>query len=350
MKNRRIQGLDLARFFAFAGMVVVNFQVVMRAPQSPSISFLADILAFLEGKAAATFVVLAGIGVSLAYQQSVSDHFHAIMLKRAGFLLGVGLVNMLVFDADIIHYYAFYFAIGIWLLPLSRKALLGATSAIILTSPALMLVFNYDAGWDWNTLSYSGFWTPMGFISNLFFNGWHPVVPWLAFFSFGIFLAKLDLSTSANAIRMAIFGTAGLMIVTLLSAVSVNVLTTNIGADAAAIFSTSPIPPGPLYMLNGISTAMLVIGFCLMLPKAIYQNTLIKTLCQTGQQTLTLYIAHIVIGMSMLETFGLIGTTTAPIALWAAIEFVVISAIYVYFWRKRFQRGPLEEIMRRIAS
>lgn len=350
MKHRRLHGLDLARFFAFAGMVIVNFQVAMLAPNTSATGLLEHALILLEGKAAATFVVLAGIGVALAYGTKSSDGFSTVMLKRAAFLLLLGLINMMIFEADIIHYYAFYFVFGIWFLPLNKSALLIATTVIILTFPALMLWFNYDTGWDWNTLSYSGFWTINGFATNLFFNGWHPVVPWLAFFTFGMFLAKLDLANPKVGRNITTIGFVGTIAIPLLSQTITQFATPVIGADAATLFATSPIPPGPLYMLNGLAAAMLVIGLCLMLPNALYQNTLVKTLCQTGQQTLTLYFAHILIGMSILEMLKLIGTVNAAVALWAAIEFVVASAIYVYIWRKKFKRGPIEELMRRITG
>ena len=40
------------------------------------------------------------------------------------FLLVLGLLNMLIFDADILHYYAFYFFFGVLLLPLGNRALI----------------------------------------------------------------------------------------------------------------------------------------------------------------------------------------------------------------------------------
>ena len=60
-RTGRLEGLDLARFFAFVGMVIVNFTIVMGAEgmgaeggEGP----LAWFTLALEGRAAATFVVL----------------------------------------------------------------------------------------------------------------------------------------------------------------------------------------------------------------------------------------------------------------------------------------------------
>ena len=350
MAPQRLSGLDLARFFAFFGMVIVNFQVVMFSGEDTARDFLNSALVFLEGKAAATFVVLAGVGVTLAYQRTTTKTFHTTMLKRAAFLMVIGLINMSIFEADIIHYYAVYFAIGMWLLSLSKRSLLAITLFIVFAFPVLMLLLDYDAGWNWSTLNYDGFWTYAGFFRNLFFNGWHPVIPWLAFFSFGIFLAKLDLANKQNAQRIVVVGISGMVVIPMLSEVLVGAMVPILGQDTATVFATSPIPPGPLYMLNGASTALCVIGACLLVPEKAYQSDLLKTLCHTGQQTLTLYFAHILIGMGIVEALGLVEKTSTTIALWAAIEFVAASILFTYLWRKNFKRGPIEALMRRTTG
>ena len=117
----RLDGLDLARFLAFAGMVIVNFKVVTGAGDATAGTAAAGALGILvgalEGRAAATFVVLAGVGLGLAGLREINSTT-AVTIRRAVFLLVVGLVNALVFEADIIHYYAFYFLVGVFLLPL----------------------------------------------------------------------------------------------------------------------------------------------------------------------------------------------------------------------------------------
>jgi len=180
---QRLDGLDLARYLAFVGMVIVNFKIVMGAENEQGL--LASLTAMLEGRAAATFVVLAGIGLGLAARRAASPTI-ATTLKRALFLLVIGLLNMTVFEADILHYYAFYFVFGAVLLPLSTRWLIGAILGLNALFLAMVVLLNYDAGWEWESYSYSGFWTPAGFVRNLFFNGWHPVVPWLGFLLFGV--------------------------------------------------------------------------------------------------------------------------------------------------------------------
>ena len=63
-RRSRLDGLDVARYLAFVGMVIVNFKIAMGASDDGGI--LGILTGALEGRAAATFVVLAGIGLGLA--------------------------------------------------------------------------------------------------------------------------------------------------------------------------------------------------------------------------------------------------------------------------------------------
>src|SRR5437763_250264 len=60
----RIQGYDVARALAILGMVVVHFGLVVAGPATKS-GWLAALLRFLDGRAAALFVALAGVGLTL---------------------------------------------------------------------------------------------------------------------------------------------------------------------------------------------------------------------------------------------------------------------------------------------
>lgn len=66
--DRRMHGLDLARYLALAGMVLVNFRLAMAVPAEGD-GWLAGFFHLLEGKASATFVTLAGLGLVLATQR-----------------------------------------------------------------------------------------------------------------------------------------------------------------------------------------------------------------------------------------------------------------------------------------
>ena len=189
--KKRIIGYDLARSIAIIGMVVVNFKVVMGAEQNGS-AWLIDLVGLLDGRAAATFVVLAGVGLSLMSHEgrTMGDHDRLVqdrrtLLKRALFLFIVGLLYTPVWPADILHFYGVYIAIAAFLLATPARKLWGYSGALVLAFVVLFFALNYEQGWDWKTLEYDGFWSPGGMVRHLFYNGFHPVIPWLAFLLIG---------------------------------------------------------------------------------------------------------------------------------------------------------------------
>ncbi|NIW14537.1 MAG: DUF1624 domain-containing protein, partial [Candidatus Thorarchaeota archaeon] len=60
----RIIGYDLARAVALLGMLLVNFSVLLGNGTSDP-TLLDHLIEMIRGRAAATFVVLAGVGLSL---------------------------------------------------------------------------------------------------------------------------------------------------------------------------------------------------------------------------------------------------------------------------------------------
>lgn len=348
MSGQRLHGLDLARYLAFVGMVIVNFKIVMGADASGD-GLLGLFTRALEGRAAATFVVLAGVGLGLAALRSDQGQTVAVTLKRAAFLLVIGLLNTLIFDADILHYYAFYFLFGVFCLPLSSRTLVALIAAVNLVFLVMLLTLDYDAGWNWTDYTYEDFWTPAGFVRNLFFNGWHPVFPWLSFLLFGIWLSRLDLAAAHIQRRMIVLGIAAAVIVGLLS----QMLLAAAGPtdeDLVALLGTAPVPPMPFYIIAGLGVASAVIGLCVRLARRPSVAGLMRLVVPAGRQTLTLYIAHILIGMGVLEALGLLGGQTLGAAVAAALIFCLAATLYAWVWSKRFKRGPVEALMRAIAG
>ncbi|MEX0367007.1 MAG: DUF418 domain-containing protein [Ruegeria sp.] len=70
-----------------------------------------------------------------------------------------------------------------------------------------------------------------------------------------------------------------------------------------------------------------------------------------GRQSLTLYVAHILLGMGMLEPLGLLnGALTARRIMVTGLGFCVFRSLYAMIWGRAFRRGPLEATMRRISD
>ncbi|MDF1624748.1 MAG: DUF418 domain-containing protein [Parvibaculaceae bacterium] len=344
---QRLTGLDLARFLAFCGMVIVNFKIVMGVGVSTS---PLDMFAIaLEGRAAATFIVLAGLGLGLSSTYRDRNHTVSTTLARSAFLLAVGLLNMMIFEADIIHYYAFYFLFGVYLLTYSTKALCLLIVILNLAFMALLFIVDYEAGWDFTTFAYEGFWTPTGFIRNLFYNGWHPFIPWLGFFVLGVVLSRLPLTRTSTQIILMGLGLAALLFAET-SATIAQPLLADMDPELAELATTSPLPPTPLYFLAGSGAAAMVIGLCLFIAPWLEKTGMLKLVTPAGRQTLTLYIAHILLGMGTLEELGLLGNQSIENALLAAFLFCLAATLYALLWARHFKAGPIETLMRKLAG
>lgn len=344
--SKRIEGLDLARFLALFGMAIVNFNIVMLDPSLPQNG--SDFATLLQGKAAALFVVLAGVGLGLGAKRHDWVTTRAVMIKRAAFLFLIGLANTLVFQADILHYYAFYFLFSLWFLRAKNWVLWLAIFGLIFGYVLMVIFLDFDKGWDWSNYHYEGFWTPIGFIRNLFFNGWHPVIPWFAFLLFGIWLARLNLREKMVQWALIDFGGLTLIFASQSSKYIMAVVST-IDPELPLLFSTSPVPPLPFYMVVGASFACVVIGLCLRLELYLRRLGVLAIFAKTGRQTLTLYIAHIFIGMGLLQALGIIENQPSNTALVATIIFCVAAVIYTSIWSKYFKHGPLEMMMRKFS-
>jgi len=68
--TNRIIGIDVARALAIVGMIIVNFKIAFGDKGNYVYKFFAGLF---EGKAAATFVVLAGIGIAFMSNNAVKN-------------------------------------------------------------------------------------------------------------------------------------------------------------------------------------------------------------------------------------------------------------------------------------
>ena len=183
------------------------------------------------------------------------------------------------------------------------------------------------------------------------YNGFHPVLPWFAFMIFGFLLARLPLHERRVQLGLALGG----FVTALGAAVASRLLTANDFVQAAGlvdVFHLKPMPPGPLYVLSGLGTASAVIGLSLCLEGLVRSRlrSLLSPLIATGRMTLTLYAAHILIGMLVLVFLGYENSGEAEVSLMATFIFVILSVIFADRWMKRFKAGPMELLMRRLTG
>ena len=161
--KKRIIGIDVARALAVMGMIVVNFKIVIG---ENGLSWVKSFAGIFDGKAAATFVVLAGVGLALMTNSAIKNNDKSKLkivrnkiLKRALFLFIIGISYITIWPADILHFYGIYMLIIILLLTSKERTIIISAISLIIVFPMLLPFWNYEIGWNFETLEYQGFWT-----------------------------------------------------------------------------------------------------------------------------------------------------------------------------------------------
>ena len=330
-------------------MVFVNYEVVLaRSASEPG--WLRTLAGMFEGNASALFVTLAGGGIVLLGRR-------VVVLRRALLLLVFGYIWQVMWPGDILHYYAFYLTGGALCLGLRPGWLWLLAAAAVGGFVWAFTVFDYGLGWNWTSLSYPEFWTARGQLRNLLFNGWHPLLPWLAFLFAGMALARWGVERPgrrrvALGVSLACYATAlGL------SAVLSAYPDTRPGIEQlqhwyrapAAIWGTSSLPPGPLYVLSAGSAAVFVLAACLELCDRPRIARWCAPLARAGQFALSFYLLHVLLlYFVVVPLAGSFSVSPLVVAFVATVAFGLLAVIGANSWPGR--RGPCEWLMRKLCG
>ena len=356
--NNRIIGCDLARAVALLGMLLVNFSVLLGNGTSDP-TLLDHLIEMIRGRAAATFVVLAGVGLSLLTRSVYLSKDRAainakrfILLKRSLFLLVIGLFNFVLSPiSDILHFYAVYIAIGACLLTLSNRSLAVLAFATIAVRPLVMTSFDFVKNWNLNTVADTGLGSLLGLIGHFFFNGCFPVIPWMAFVMVGMWIGRRDLSDRSFRKKLLLTGAGAVTIAESLSRVGMYLLSSaqhGLGAEnLLPLFQIVSWDSIPLFMISAMGTALGVISLSTILADKCGNSRWIMPHIAAGQVTLSLYVAHIIVGTLFLKTVETLEMELVFFPLWGTIVFYTGAVLFAYYWMRRFGKGPLELLMRR---
>jgi uncharacterized membrane protein YeiB len=350
-KPPRINGYDVARAVAIAAMILENFKVYL-LEQRAEPHLLVWLSGLTDGRSAPLFVTLAGVGLALftkpaleAGDQVALASARKVILIRSLFFLALSGPFIRVWSMDILHFFAAYFFLAaVIFLKSSRRQLLGAALGIVAIS-TINLVWRGEAYFD--DVDY---WTLPGMMRDTFLDGIHPVLPWLAFFLFGMWIGRLDLRNPVLRHRLLIASLAVAVGAELLSLglqhISFVGLYDLTPANFPHLFTTRLSPPGPLYVISASATSLVAIVLCFALTEAFPSNRVVKALIAAGQLSLTLYLGHAIVGAGFLWAIGRLEDHSVWFldGYWAG--YFALSVLFAAWWRGRFKLGPLEWVMR----
>jgi len=355
----RIIGYDVARALAIIGMVFVNFHVVL---QLQGADLHADgvggwLAHWITGRAAATFVVLAGVGIALLSGRAIIDPsqrpaVRKRLLARAFFLAVIGWPFLIVWEGDILHFYAAYFLAGAFMF--HWKIRYHLLFAGILPLLFLLVLPVWERNWDFETLTYNNIWTAQGQLMSLFLNGFHPLIPWLAFLAVGMALGRYLQRSPEKTLWIALPCLAVSALTEWASSIGIaEAVEAGVEAELAkALLGTSSLPPMPQYILGASCFSVALICLGRRIGDKSSNHWIFHPLVCLGQMALTLYVVHFFAGV-----FPLYVMASENPAVWSLGTCVMATALFcgtgiisATLWKQWLPRGPAEWLMRRFSD
>ena len=362
--NRRIAGYDFARLLALFGLVLANFSGDVGHDDFHRLH------TFIQEGAVATFLLLGGVGISLLKQRNQSTNAahtsvdsRKRLIKRAASLLVVGICCNLIWHTNFLCRYSICIAIGALLLTVSNRWLWSLAFVFVAIFVVfIFLIIDYSEIFrNWEAWSDSDPWTVGGMVSRLHVYGFHRIFFLTALLLIGMWSGRQEVHYFR--VRKVVF--FGGIVVALVSACTPWLL-----IRYSLLLRYVPLVPsrptladisGPginstmillmlfhIFAMCGIVTA--IIGGSLMLTERYSDSKWTRPFIATGQLALTLYVGHLIVGGGVQKLLEVLENQTLPFTIGSAIIFCICAVIFSHFWRKRFERGPLEWGIRRITG
>lgn len=347
-ERARLPGPDVVRAVALIGVVVVNYHgyLVIRGG-SIGDGWTATVFDPFDGpfatRFAATFVLVAGVGVTLLTTSSLPDPAAVRAMRwrlaRRGLLLYVvGLWLDVIWPGTILPFYGAMFVLAAGLFTLRSRWIVTIGVVAAVAGWALRAWRFWRAEDDHSTawLTAPGPNSVRHFVFGVTVNGTHPLLPWLAFFCAGIVLGRVLRTEwwrpAALGGGFVLFSTAALVSSTATTPFQLTVL------------STDPYSRGGVYVMSALGTAL--VAYAAIDWIAEQWAGPLDPLRRAGQTTLTLYLAHVFVFNLVVDWLGWIEPAGLGTSLMFALGFWVVGIAWATWWTTRYGRGPAERVYR----
>lgn len=350
---------DVTRAIALFGVILMNYHgylILRGAPRREGgLSELLDPwTGVFSTRFAATFVLVAGIGITLMTRSAIGDAERVRTLRwrlasRGVVLYAFGIGFDLVWPGTILPFYGAMFATAALMFTLRTRwiVLVGLGAAIGAWALAWWRVERGLAGHDVSWLFDPGPGSVRGVLFDVVVNGTHPLLPWLTFLCAGMIVGR----SLGRPFHAAYVVGTGLLLVG--AAFVVRALT----IDAATVpttrvrvlFSTDPFDRGLVYTASALGAALVGFGAIGWLAERYRDHALVDVFARAGQVALTVYVLHALVFNLAVDWLGLLGTGSALTALLAAVAVWTPLVVGAAEWQRAFRRGPFEQVYRSIT-
>jgi len=350
----RIDGYDISRAIAVFGMLVVNYHSILLQWHDGE-SLFVDLAEFTCGRAAALFITLAGVGLTLMFRRAITSGNREMLTlarrsvwKRCLVLYLSGLLFLQFWRVDILHFYGLFLFIGAQAVNASARSLWRLILVIFLLATTLYCLTGGDPD-----LSYTLPTHIFNPLNDLLFNGPYSAFPWIIFLLTGIWFGNTMVLGNRHSNAKIILWT--------LLIFSASEILLRLGdlaypdeADTlpALLLGRQAFPISPSFTISAASGALLMITFTMNVCRSPRIFRLIKPLKDVGRLSLTIYISHILLAYWFHDLVR--GRYTDEAYLNVVLLFAAASTlffvIFAHFWCRCFARGPLEWLLRQAAT
>lgn len=358
-RTDRYVELDVVRAVALIGVCVMNYHgyLINAGAKYPPTTFVERIFDPWRGplstRFAATFVTVAGMGITLLTRRSRAAGDRAAisadrwkLVRRGVLLYAFGYFLNWVWPGTILFFYGAFFVAGALLFTLRSRWLVAIGSAAALAAAGLQwwavqhAADGHDTSWLLSGDATSTR-SPRDLLLDTFVRGTHPLLPWLVFLCMGMVLGRLMPFTTIHRVQLAF---AGVLLVVF-----------GYGAHAAVTWhptleSTTPFDRGVLYTTTTVGSTLVAIALIGWIAEATARSGPTQALAATGRTTLTLYVGHVLVFnllVHRLEWVHPAGLATALVFAGVYWMCAVLAATAWQLWRGI---GPLEWFYRRFSD
>ena len=370
--DRRLVGVDATRGLALLGMMAVHVLPAVAGDGGATVAH-----AIAGGRSAATFAVLAGVGLALLTGGTNPHRGRRWSAASAGLVVraaAIGAVGLLLGSVDsgvavILAYYALLFVVAIPVLPLRAGPLFPLALIVACLAPVLSHLLRDD-----NRLPFAGhnptFDTllqgPGELVKGLLLTGYYPVLGWTAYLCAGLAAGRLPLRERRTAawllgggVALAVAAKAASWL--LLEPLGGHDQIAATLADPSSLDNTlelglygntptttwwwlavsAPHSSTPLDLLHTIGAALALLGALLLLASTGFARALLAPLAAAGSMTLSLYTAHVL----------LLASRVLPQDRETSYAVQVVAALALaWLWCRFLGRGPLERAVAVLAT
>ena len=299
--TERLPGLDVTRAVAMFGVVALNYHGYLNPRQWTQPfdqtfweALFNPLTGILTTRFAATFVLVAGVGVALFLRSAGSDPTalaarRLVLFRRGAFLFLLGLLLEWIWPGTIIFYYGVYFMLAALFATWSTTVMVASMGVITILAATI-------SGWRFERgrLGHDTSWlspeldSPRNLVIRVFVDYTHPVLPWFAFFLAGIVLGR-NLGRLVVVRRRLLVGSAVTLACAHLvrTALWPGALIDRSDVVLRVLVSTDPYDRSVLHVVSSLATAVLAFTMVSLVTDGRASSPTVGRLAEVGRLSLS---------------------------------------------------------------